>query len=283
MNIVQGDEVAPTPAVRHRGGGLMSRILLEGQPGRPDNFQLSLGLTGRDFVSPRHRHNFEQYRCVLSGSYDFGRDGVMTEGMVGYFPEGVHYGPQSSADETLALVLQFGGLGGGGYLSGAEVEAGRVALERTGEFRDGIYRRAPGTAGRRNQDAFEAIWEHVNGRPLVYPASAFEGPTLVDPARTAWRRLSDAGVEEKRLGSFAANHTGARLLRLEAGSEFEARGRGIFFVLKGSGAAGSEALRPWTSIYLEADERILLTADAAVVALHFELPECRSKLGIAAG
>ncbi len=285
MIVVQGDEVVPTPAVRHRGGGLMSRILLEGRPGRPDNFQLSLGLTGRDFVSPRHRHNFEQYRCVLSGSYDFGRDGVMRAGMVGYFPEGVHYGPQSSADETLALVLQFGGASGGGYLSGEEVEAGRAALARSGVFRDGIYRRAPGTAGRRNQDAFEAIWEHVNGRPLVYPATVFEGPTLVDPLRIPWQRLSgaEAGRAEKRLGDFAANRTGMGMLRLDAASEAEVHGRAIYFVLEGAGAAGSAPLRTWTSLYLEAGERLRVRAEETVVALRFDLPEGVSGLGIAAG
>ena len=132
MRIVQGDQVAPEPAVRHRGGTLQARVLLEGTPCTLGNFQLSLGATGEDFLSPRHRHNFEQYRTVLEGRFDFGQDGFMTEGMVGYFPEGVYYGPQSSSDNTIAAVLQFGGVSGSGYLSAREVNAGMEELKQFG-------------------------------------------------------------------------------------------------------------------------------------------------------
>jgi hypothetical protein len=144
MKLVHAEEVIPQLAVRHRGGGVRARVLLEGRLGTPGNFQLSLGETGEDFVSPRHRHNFEQYRVVLEGEYGFGRDGAMTEGMVGYFPAGVHYGPQTSGQRTLAAVLQFGGVSGAGYLSAAQVAAGMRALERLGKFEHGIFRRSEG-------------------------------------------------------------------------------------------------------------------------------------------
>lgn len=275
MHIVQGDRTAERPAVRHRGGGVRARILLEGTPGRPDNFQFSLGLTGRDFLSPRHRHNFEQYRCVLQGRYDFGADGSMTAGMVGYFPEGVYYGPQSSADDTLAAVLQFGGVSGSGYLSLEEVESGMQALARIGEFRDGIFRREDGAPGRRNQDAFEAIWESVNGRPLVYPSSSHAGPSLVDPDALRWAPVDGSRASQKRLGDFAANDTAARLLRLESGTALEVTGRGIYLALSGAGRVDEEPLRPLTAVYLEAAERTLFAAAEPTVLLHYELPVLR--------
>src|SRR5262245_28001226 len=81
---------------------------------------------GRRFNSPRHRHNFEQIRYQLEGVLDYGRDGKLTAGMVGYFPEAVYYGPQSQ-DPSIScktIVLQFGGASGSGYLSQAEVQAG---------------------------------------------------------------------------------------------------------------------------------------------------------------
>jgi mannose-6-phosphate isomerase-like protein (cupin superfamily) len=273
MKIVQGDQVAAEPAVRHRGGELRARVLLEGTPGRADNFQLSLGLTGEDFVSPRHRHNFEQYRAVLEGKFDFGRDGVMTQGMVGYFPAGVHYGPQSSADGTLAAVLQFGGVGGGGYLSRRQVEAGMEALEAFGEFRDGIFRRREGVGGRKNQDAFEAIWEHVNGRPLDYPASEYAGPVMMNPVELDWVPLGEsANVAQKRLGAFAPNRTGARLLEVDAGAQLPASGRGVYLVLLGTGTVAGEPLRRLTAFYVDAGDAATVHADDQLLILHYELP-----------
>lgn len=273
MQIAQGDEIRPEPAVRHRGGSLRARILLEGTPGSADNFQLSLGSTDADFVSPRHRHNFEQYRAVITGRYDFGADGAMSEGMVGYFPEGVHYGPQSSADGTLAAVLQFGGPSRCGYLSAAEVDAGRQSLERLGEFREGVFRRRAGVAGRKNQDAFEAIWEFVNERALEYPASPYDAPTLVDPAAMSWQPLAGMpGVAEKRLGAFPANDTSMRLVRVDADASFDAAGRGIFLVCSGAGTVADVPVRRWTALHLEAGEQATIAARERCQLIHFELP-----------
>jgi hypothetical protein len=273
MKIVQAQSVAPEPAVRHRGGGLQARILLEGASGTPGNFQLSLGETGPDFVSPRHRHNFEQYRMVLEGEYDFGADGLMRAGTVGYFPEGVHYGPQKSGNATLAAVLQFGGVSGGGYLSGADVAAGMEALEAHGEFRDGVFRRREGVPGRRNQDAFEAIWEFVNARRLVYPKSSYERPTMMNPAHYEWTPMQGApGAAEKRLGRFEANRTGVRLLELAAGAELGIGGRGVFLVLSGTGRLADEPLRSLTAFYLSSDETAEVASEQRSRLLHFELP-----------
>ena len=42
-------------------------------------------------------------------------------------------------------------------------------LRATGTFDGGVYRRNEGEPGKRNMDGFQAIWEHVNGRPLQFP------------------------------------------------------------------------------------------------------------------
>src|SRR6476646_7995558 len=96
MKIVQGDELEWVRGLEYRGGTFHYRNLMEGTPGTIDNFQLSMGRNDKDFVSPRHRHNFEQFRFQLEGDLDFARDGVMTPGMLGYFPEGASYGPPTS-------------------------------------------------------------------------------------------------------------------------------------------------------------------------------------------
>jgi hypothetical protein len=85
----------------------------------------------------------------------------MGPGTFGYFPEGAAYGPQSSEGRSATAVLQFGGASGGGYLSRQEVEAGREALRKFGSFDGGVFRRNDDGEGRRNTDAYQAIWEHA--------------------------------------------------------------------------------------------------------------------------
>src|SRR5580704_6689941 len=117
MKIVQGEELQWQRGLEHRGGIFHNRLLMEGEPGTIDNFQLSMGRMGGAFFSPRHRHNFEQIRFQLDGELDFARDGRMKTGMVGYFPEGMFYGPQSQDPEgtPITIVLQMGGASGSGY------------------------------------------------------------------------------------------------------------------------------------------------------------------------
>src|SRR5439155_8924831 len=141
MKIVQGDQLDWVRGLEHRGGTFHYRNLMEGTPGTIDNFQLSMGRNDKDFVSPRHRHNFDQFRFQLEGDLNFARDGKMTPGMVGYFPEGAAYGPQTSEATAMTIVLQFGGASGSGYLSRKEVKQGMETLKQSGTFEGGVYQR----------------------------------------------------------------------------------------------------------------------------------------------
>ena len=172
MKIVQGDQVEWVRGLEHRGGTFHFRHLIDGEPGTIGNFSLSMGRNDKDFVSPRHRHNFDQFRFQLEGDLNFARDGKMTPGMVGYFPEGASYGPQTSEATAMTIVLQFGGASGGGYLSRQEIKQATNELKALGTFEGGVYRRNEGVPGKRNLDGFQAIWEHVNKRPLQYPEAA---------------------------------------------------------------------------------------------------------------
>ncbi len=107
----------------HPNGNLVFQYCLTGDPDSRDNFMLVLGRQDGDFFMPRHRHNFEQIRLPLRGDMNIGEDLVLKEGQVGYFPEGLPYGPQDDAlgktppGERIALVLQFGGTSGYGFMS----------------------------------------------------------------------------------------------------------------------------------------------------------------------
>ena len=98
MRIVHGDQVPEKIRIhQHRQGVFRHRTVAAGEPGTPGNFILEMVRTTDDFFSPRHKHNFDQFRYQLEGEFDFDRNGKMTPGTIGYFPEGTPYGPQSSS------------------------------------------------------------------------------------------------------------------------------------------------------------------------------------------
>src|SRR5882672_4457869 len=282
MKIVQTDEIPLKRGLEHRGGIFHGRIMVEGAPGALDNFQLSFGQMGGDFNSPRHRHNFEQIRYQLEGVLDYGRDGKLVAGMVGYFPEAVYYGPQSQ-DPSIpckTIVLQFGGASGSGYLSQAEVQKGMQALKQEGEFKDGVFRRGPlpnppphsasqdareranageerEGAGKRNVDGYQAIWEHANQRPMVYPKPRYPQPIFMDPNNYDWVPVAGApGVAEKLLGVFTERRSQASLFRLDGGARFAARGKGVYVVTRGTGKVGDQPFRALTTVHLDAGETV---------------------------
>ena len=276
MKIVQGDELQWERGLEYRGGIFHFKRLLEGETTGIDNFQLSLGRPGGGFYSPRHHHNFEQVRFQLEGELDFARDGKMKAGMVGYFPEGMFYGPQSQEPDStpLTIVLQMGGASGSGYLSRKEVKAGMDALSSEGEFKDGVFRRRQDIPGKRNVDGYQAIWEYVNKRPMVYPKPRYSRPFMMNPAHYEWLPVEGApGLSEKFLGTFTERRSTARMVRLDPGASFEAQGRSLYFVIDGQGTVGSDVLQRFTTTYLAKGERVRFAATAPVEMLHLGMPD----------
>jgi hypothetical protein len=275
MKIVHGDEIPFKRGLQYRGGTFHSRTLMEGEPGTLGNFSLVLGRNEGDFFSPRHRHNFEQIRYAFEGTLDFAKTGKLAEGMVGYFPEAVAYGPQSQAEGQVstALVLQFGGASGSGYLSRDEVKDGMEDLKKYGEFKDGVFHRRDAKDGKVNLDAFQAIWEHVNEKPMTYPKPRYESPLLMDPTNYDWVPVAGAdGVSEKILGVFTERRTEIAVLKLAAGASHTVRGRGVYFVLAGAGSLDGAAFRRMTTLYVDTGESATLQAQETAEILHFGLP-----------
>jgi len=275
MKIVQGDELEWVRGLEYRGGTFHYRNLIEGTPGTIDNFQLSMGRNDKDFVSPRHRHNFEQFRFQLEGDLNFARDGIMTPGMVGYFPEGTSYGPQTSEATATTFVLQFGGSSGQGYLSRKEVKQSMDALRATGTFDGGVYRCNEGEPGKRNMDGFQAIWEHVNGRPLQFPKPRYAQPIMMDQAHYEWVESEHNGVSEKLLGVFTERRAEASLHRLKPGATLTGTGRAVYFAWNGAGRVDGQPLRLFTTVFLDRGERATFAADEQTDLLRFGLPDLR--------
>lgn len=273
MQIVHADDVEWKRGLRHRGGTFHFRELLEGETGSLGNFQFSIGRIQGDFASPRHRHNFDQFRFQLDGIADFGRNGKMDKGCFGYFPEGVPYGPQSSEGVAETAVLQFGGASGGGYLSRADVEAGTRGLSQTGVFEAGVFRRNDDVEGKRNADAYQAIWEHHHDRPMQYPQPRYREPILLDTSHYEWTPIA-LGVHEKLLGVFTERRAEAQLIKIEKLAVWYAPQRSVYLVLTGRGGVDRQPYRALTAIHLsERANETLFEAEEETTLLRLGLPD----------
>lgn len=223
------------PPAHHREGHIAFKRLFEGTPGTAENYTFTLVRIVGGYHTPRHRHNYDQVRWCLSGSIDYGQGRAVKAGQVGYFPEGTPYGPQDITEQD-AIVLQCGGASGQGFLTGAELRAGRERLAAKGRFERGVFvRDEPG--GRRNQDGYEAVWEEMMGRPLAYPAARFSEPVVMDPTAFAWQQAGPA-LARKHLGTFGERRLALEVWRIGAGGVLELPpGPALHLVYGISGAA----------------------------------------------
>jgi anti-sigma factor ChrR (cupin superfamily) len=206
-----------------RTGVLEQKFLLTGQDGTPNNYLLNVGRTGSGgWSTPRHRHNFDQIRYVIKGTYPYAKGKSMPEGWVGYFPEAVHYGPQDRPEGLEMMVCQFGGASGNGYLSVTQREAANEALKKKGEFKNGVFSYFDKEGKRHNQDGFEACYEEAMGRELTYSKPRYDDLIMMDPSCYEWIPETTHGVSTKWLGSFTERNTRVALTRVEAGATFPA-------------------------------------------------------------
>jgi hypothetical protein len=290
MDIVHSKSLpfAPPP-LKHRGDGLEFKDLFRGTEGTPENYYFSLARQGV-FYSPRHRHNFDQFRYVVRGDVSLAPDMILPEGELSYHPEGVYYGPQHDVDgDRDVLVLQFGGASGQGYLSFDQLARGQAALKGTGRFEGGKYYANDdgGVDAGTGKDGFEALWEHHNGRSLVYPKPRFERPLLLKPQNFAWKAASDADargkVSAKLLGVFTERGTKVQMLQIEAGGELRVdvtNAIQLLYVLHGEGFVtqpdentNPKTIEAETAIRLNPESRsIVVSSPSRVEILHFVLP-----------
>jgi hypothetical protein len=256
-----------------RAGRFSSRRLLDGEEGTPGNFSLQLSLTPDTYFSPRHRHNFDQFRYQIEGEFDFASDGVMRPGSVAYFPEGTYYGPQSSSSRSLTLVLQFGGASGSGYMSTEQYDRAAAELRNLGNFANGVFTVVTPEGRKINKDAYEAVWERVNGRPLVYPPERYSRPVFIEPQNFAWVPISgQSGASCKFLGDFSEYHAQIAFYRVDAGASLNLAGHSIYFVSSGNGVTGAQEFRTHAAIYNRDESPASLTAHETVELLSIGLP-----------
>lgn len=206
-----------------REGVLAQKFLLTGNDDAPDNYVLNVGRTGAGgWQAPRHRHNFDQIRYVIKGAFPYAKDKTLPEGWVGYFPESVYYGPQDRPEGLEMVVCQFGGASGNGYISVERREAANEVLKNKGEFKDGIFTYYDENNKKFNQDGFEACYEQITGKKLVYAKPRYHDLILMNPDSYEWTADSEEGVFTKWLGTFTERNTRIGFSRLEPGACFSA-------------------------------------------------------------
>ncbi len=270
-----GDVTSP----EFRGGGKEFRTLLKGRDGEPGNYRLVYARQTGAVSGPRHRHNFEQFRYCVSGRVNYGKDCWIEEGEIAYFPEGAWYGPEESDVERLAVTIQFGGPSGHGFVGETEQLAAMEELKKAGVFEKGVWRRSdnPPEGVRRNQDSFEAIWEHINKRRIEYPPPRYDAPVLARPRNFAWTPVEgEPGVARRALGRFTERNVEAATMKLDPGARTNFAVRGgerLGFVLEGRGEIAGQGLRAHSAFALAPGETASLAASEAMELLVVGLPE----------
>ena len=274
MQIVQGDEIpvkeGNSPV---RSGTLSRRQILVGDPSKPGNFAFGIYYQVGDFYSPRHRHNFDQFRYQLEGECDFDRNGKMKPGLLGYFPEGSFYGPQTANKANATVVVQFSGPSGSIFLSPKQVVEASDAMKKIGVFDKGVFRRNDGVEGKKNMDSFQATWEYATKQPMIYPKPQYADSIMMDENNYEWWPLDGvARVSEKSFGTFTDCKIRCAKYKLEPGADFGATGRGIYLVLSGEGTVEGRPMRPLTSVYLDSGEKAAFGATQTAEILLLGLP-----------
>lgn len=250
------------------------KLLFQGDPTEPGNFDLSvLHYIGKVYT-PRHRHNFDQIRFPLVGKENYGPTRDLPERCVGFFPEGVHYGPQDKEANTEMLLLQFEGASRSGYVNSQQLRAARVALEKKGEYKNGVYSWVDEKGTKHNKDGHQAAWEYAMGKPLSYPAPRYAEPVILFPGNFQWQPIKD-NARIKELGSFGEGRTHTRMLGLDSGSCSlpEQTQRTLAFVSQGTGTVGGQDVTERDAILLEPGERALFESKSGFEVLLVGLPK----------
>jgi hypothetical protein len=279
MKIVHGDQLPFEENRSIREGRIDKKYLFKGEEGSPGNFVAGLYYQVNDFYAPRHRHNLDQWRYQLEGETHLGASGTLKPGMLGYFPEGAYYGPNSADENTSKalngiILVQFGGPSGSGYMSQPETYRAYEEMKTYGRFDKGVFYRNEGVPGKKAVDAFKATWEHHNKRPMVYPKPQYNAMIMMDTNNYRWMPLDGvAGVEEKALGTFSDCKVRAAKYKLDPGASFTATGRGIYMVLSGTGSAEGESYRSLSGMYLDTAESGTFRAETTTELLLLGLPD----------
>ena len=276
-----------SPGLNHRGGGIEFKCLSLGDENTPENYSLNLARQ-KDFYSPVHHHNFDQFRYAMKGDVSLGPNMLLKEGQLSYHPEGAYYGPQEDdhGQERIVLVLQCGGASGQGYMSFAQLRTANKQLSTMGKFEGGKYYSDNGGV----KDGYQALWEHFNGWTRAYPKARYQAPIIIDPASFAWRPPvalqangtanhdsidSNPTVWRKPLGTFSERELRVEEVWISSGASLPIGSPDaihLLVVLDGRGRVESEQLINESTVRLKPGHTAEIVGTANLLLLQFVIP-----------
>lgn len=268
---------APTPAAQSQRGG-MARVkaLMHGAGNGETEFEMHyVTYAGPGNHSPRHNHNFDQFRYVIKGRFEHGeRNQSVPEGCLGFITSGCTYGPFSNDPSSIFMVLQLAGPGGEGYSQNEANTKAIDELSKRGEFQSGSYIYTGDDGKVHKKDGWRAVYEQARGRPFKAPKARYTDVLVMDPAAYDWVPLMP-GVSEKLLGIFNERGTCAWMLHLDPGAKYE-RLPGVreevMFVLAGHVAVSDDECVQYDACYFQRGDSASFTAVAETTILGIGFP-----------
>jgi hypothetical protein len=189
------------------------------------------------FTAPRHRHNFDQIRLTLSGETDYGYEQVAGPGDATFFPAGAYYGPERFEAAEIFL-LQWSP----DWVTRKQSDAAYAELAKSGEFKDGFYVSVDDNGQEVRKDGTNAVWEKVNGKPLVIPSPKYQQPILMRPEGFPWVSGPN-GISTKDLGHFTEGDLNIVTHRWDEGSTLRLTPERTQILWIGSGALSLDGRR----------------------------------------
>jgi hypothetical protein len=276
MQIIEASDAPVWNARSAALGGVASvKTLLEGKEDTPGNFRMNFGSADEGWEVPRHRHNFDQIRYPISGEFEYMPGKVLPAGWVGYFPEGVPYGPQMRRTGLVMLLLQFGSASGGGYLSKKQRRAAMDVLETKGHFEKGTLKYIDENG--RSHDEYQAFWNEIRGTDFVYPKPRYNDLVLMNPENFSWVESEDCpGTAYKWLGSFTERKLRVGFIRVESGATLTIKtgpSTRLLFMAEGVASHEGRDYGKHTAFSLESQDRPLqIKAKEPSEFLYVKLP-----------
>lgn len=202
------------------------------------------------YLSPRHRHTFQQVRFLVQGKMRYGKE-IYDVGDCLYLPEGTYYGPitpvaeRDGGSQQMHFVdIQFEGPSGIPYPHPDAVVDAQRALATKGTFEEGVYTYASG----RKRDAYEAILEEITGEAVKYPPSRLDSYVVMRSNTFPWMPVRDLeNVQQRQLGYFFECGPNIKMLSMQAGASMPAytpAGHRAMFLLKGNLSFGGQQYDP---------------------------------------
>lgn len=273
MHISNSAEFDWAVNVPHRPGEARSKKLID-RSGYLKALKVGVSRVLGEKTTPRHRHDFDQFRIGIAGVLDFGVKQKLRERTIMYVPAGTWYGPetwhaQGSENATTIALFQFDGECQTGMLSGPEIDVATAELKKIGEFKNGFY--YPNVPGAKKAiDAYEASWEHATGKKLKYPAPIVDEPIYIHIDALSWVPSPEQGVEGKLIGAWGNHGLRMTMSKLARGADhalFNTRQRMVAFSLTGECKVNGTPFSEHSAVLLEPGETAIATGTSVATEL----------------